>query len=257
MNVVGSSKKIKDYLSLDLFDPLQVFVGLNRKNKIWKNKHSRCSFLAKLQFSDLIKAYGNLASEANDLLPQGALGYSSTEKYFSSIEKEYVKESIPKLNSFCLAYLTVSIPEMYKNYYTNVFKKIYPDIILNPISDTTQFGRRFSDQGCDAILFSLKSNYLDGYEYIDIFANNDANFSGIKNKKLSNKIKNSQNISDSYRRSKEYREIITEIENLCVIRPILTIPMRKIYVRKSLNTAGIGWGPLNEFYLGNITRVKK
>lgn len=104
-------------------------------------------------------------------------------------------------------------------------------------------------------MFALKSNYLDGYEFIDIFSNSDANFSSIHDERLTNKIKNSQYIADTHARSKEYRKIIREIENFCVIRPLLTIPMRTIYIRKTLSAPGIGLGPLNEYYLGNVRRL--
>lgn len=44
LNIVGSSKIMINYNTFDIFDPLQVYVGLNVKNKPWQSRQARCSF---------------------------------------------------------------------------------------------------------------------------------------------------------------------------------------------------------------------
>lgn len=39
-----------------------------------------------------------------------------------------------------------------------------------------------------------------------------------------------------------------------MLRPLITIPIRYIYVKRGVNTPGIGRGPLNEYYLGGVTK---
>lgn len=102
-------------------------------------------------------------------------------------------------------------------------------------------------------MFGLKSNTMDAYEYFQILNNKDANFSGIYNKKLMRKLQTSQWLSNAHDRAKIYREIKNEIEEMCIIRPLITIPMRVVFVKKNLKTPYIGIGPLNEYYLGNIS----
>ena len=74
----------------------------------------------------------------------------------------------------------------------------------------------------------MRSNYLDGYEFLTIFENNDANFSGINDKNLSNHIFRSQNTLNPKSRAKEYQSIVREIGNYCVIRPLFTIGSKTI-----------------------------
>lgn len=255
LNIVGEDKKINDFNKLEVFDPYQIYIGLNAKRDTWKSLHDRCSFLSKIDPNNLQKVYGGSSKIANDFLPAGMLGYSQDEKYFSSMIQNYKDKKTPKLNEFCLSYLTVSVSDKYLNDYSEMIKKIYPSVKLMPISDNRQFGQTFIKQKCDGLIFALKSNNLDGYEYLDIFANNDANFSGITDKQLVDQIKNSQDIVDPYARSKEYRKLISRIENMCVIRPLITTTMRTIYLNKMLIAPDIGLGSLNDYYLGNVKRI--
>jgi len=55
-------------------------------------------------------------------------------------------------------------------------------------------------------------------------------------------------------RFKNYRSIIQEIENQCVVFPEIVIPYRKIYIKDNLVTPGIGMVPLDEYYLGNVKK---
>ena len=133
-------------------------------------------------------------------------------------------------------------------------KRVYPNAFMKPIKSVEKFGRNFFKSNCDAFVFALWSAYLDGYEYLTLFEDNDANFSGIYNKKLVAKIAASQNISNVEDRSIKYQEIVKEIKDFCVIKTLFTIPTKKIYVRNNLKAPGIGLGAFAHYYLGNITR---
>ena len=135
-----------------------------------------------------------------------------------------------------------------------MFKKNYSKIIIKPITNVKKFGKTFLSENCDVLLFALKSHYFDGYEYLTIFENNDANFSGMHNKILDAHILKSQIIENVNDRAKEYQKIIKEIRDLCVIRPLFTIPNRIIYLRKGLNAPEIGLVSIHQYYLGNISK---
>lgn len=254
VNGLDLFKELDDYISVELFDPLQIFVGLNAKEQKWKNRIERCNFLSKLSVSGLKNLYQESATLTDDLLPQGTLGYRGSKDYFTRNISSNEKSHVPEIDTFCLAYLTVSIQDKFLPEYEKMIKAVYPNVLIKPIRDAKQFGKSFQQSKCDAFIFGLKSNYLDGYEYVDIFANNDANFSGIYSDRLSSKIKMSQTVSDTHERAKVYRDIINEVNNLCVIRSLITLPMRTVYIRKSLSVPDIGLGPLNEYYLGNVTK---
>lgn len=86
-----------------------------------------------------------------------------------------------------------------------------------------------------------------------MFEESDANFSGIKDKVLSTQIAKSQFITDTKTRAKTYQEITKYIKNMCVIKPLFTLPAKRVYVRKTLLTPGIGLISIDQYYFGNIT----
>lgn len=243
---------------LKMFDPVQFYIGLNSHSKMWKNKYDRCKFLANLDLKSLTASYGDTAVPANDILPKGTLGYSENRNFNDQIidisngatQAEINKKTKP----FCFAYLSISVEDKYKVEYLKMLKKIYPNVVTYPIFDTKKYGKDFVNKNCDAIVFAWKSYYLDGYEYLTFFENNDANFSGMNNKNLSNRILKSQDIENASTRAKEYQNIIREIGDLCIVRPLITLPTRKIYMRKDLKAPGIGLVSIHQYYLGNISR---
>jgi len=256
VDVINETKEdLRDFNALEIFDPAQFFIGLNSNSKLWKNNYERCQFLSELNIDDLLLGYGKKAIEAKDLLPKGTLGYDSTEKFNTQIKTIAKNSKNFEVNTkpFCLAYLTVSIQEKYKNKYLNMVKKIYPDAYLEQIQDVKKFGKDFINKNCDALLFAWKSNYLDGYEYLTMFENNDANFSGIYDKEISEKILKSQSIPSAIKRAKEYQGIIQGIGDFCIIMPLLTVSTKKVYIRKNLKTPGIGLISIHQYYLGNIS----
>jgi hypothetical protein len=253
LNVSGDSVSLNDYDKIQIFDPSHVYIGLNLKNKSWKKREDRCAFLSKIKTESIVSRYKGKAITANDFLPVGALGYMSDSKFLLKLTNEFKDKNGINIDSFCLSYLMLSIPKEYRQEYFTMVERIYPSIKIIPVAGVKKFGSGFAASGCHALIFSLKSNYLDGYEYLQIFANNDANFSGISDRGLAQDIKNSQNHENPYERANEYRKIINKIENSCIILPLVTIPMRTIYVKKNLLTPGIGLGSLNEYPLSKIT----
>jgi ABC-type transport system substrate-binding protein len=251
--VVGESSELENYKKIEIFDPSQLYIGLNSSSNHWKNQSNRCAFLSKIDIKNLQKTYGDRAQIANDFVPQGVIGYAPQENYFLSVKEKYQSHYLPKRNLICFAYLVGSIPKQYRKSYINMLRSVYPNIEINPIDKAKQFGSTFIKMNCDVLVYSLKSNNLDAYEYLNVFSNDDANFSAYHDQSLSTKIENSQSITDPARRASAYRSIIKKIESLCLVRPLLTIPNRIIYVRSTLKTPGIGEGPLNDYYLGYIT----
>jgi len=204
LNVTGDLNKMNDFNKIEIFDPYQIYIGLNMKRPAWKYKNERCSFLAKLNLEGLQKNYGIFGHSANEFFPLGTLGYSKNEQYFLSIKMAYKNHAVPKLNSFCLSYLAVSFPEKYLSAYSNMLQMIYPAINLKPILNNKKFGEIFSNTYCDALIFGLKSNNLDGYEFLDVFASKDANFTGVMDNELAKQIKNSQDITNPQARAVEH-----------------------------------------------------
>lgn len=242
---------------LRMFDPVQFYIGLNAKSKMWENKYDRCKFLADLNVKDLTASYGKTAVPANDILPKGTLGYNEDRNFndqISDISKNANTKSSKKIKPFCFAYLSVSVEDKYKSEYVKMLKKIHPNIVTYEIFDTKKYGKDFVNKNCDAIVFAWKSYYLDGYEYLTFFENNDANFSGMDNNSISRRILKSQDIARVSSRAKEYQSIIREIGDLCVVRPLLTLPTRNIYMKKDLKAPGIGLVSIHQYYLGNISR---
>lgn len=259
VRVIGKSNQTKKFNLLRMFDPTQYFLGLNTKSDFWKTKSERCNFLTQINTKKLLTAYGPAAVEPNDLIPGGVLGYSAESNYTKEMADlntpHAVRESVKSNNRpICIAYLTVSLQDKYINEYIAMIKNQYSDVILRPIADVKKFGRVFVDENCDILLFGFKTSYFDGYEYLTIFENNDANFSGIKNKSLNSHIIASQLLTSSCERAREYRKIISKIRDLCIVRPLVTVPVSNIYIRKNLRTPGIGLDTIYQYNLANVSR---
>lgn len=261
LNVIGSSGDLRNFKKIKIFDPAQYFLGISIKNPRWKNKNDRCDFLSNLNPKGIINSYNGYAVEAADLIPQGAIGYDPMSNYNDILDhgvvlKKNANKSNLKYKKFCLAYLTVSVQESNKNEYLKMIREQYPLATLKPVKNVKKFGRNFANDNCDAFVFALWSSYLDGYEYLTMFENNDANFSSVYDKNLINKILSSQDKASASKRAKEYREIVKDIGDYCVVKPLFTLPMKTVYVRNDLVTTGIGLGAISHYYLGNVARLR-
>ena len=71
---------------------------------------------------------------------------------------------------------------------------------------------------------------------------------------LSNQILKSQDIPNAENRAKEYQKIIKTIGDLWIVRPLFSLPIRRVYVRNNIKTPGIGLISIHQYYLGNVSR---
>ncbi len=236
-----------------IFDPYHIFLGLNILKKRWQNREDRCKFFANLNPQIVIDEYVDSAEYANDILPRGILGYSKHINYKKIIEEIATKSKYSfenKNEPFCLTYLSVSIPKLYRDVYTKMVTSVYQNIEIKILDDPKHFGKDFQKFDCDAIIMGLKSNTLDGYDYLLLYSEEAANIFGFQDKETIRVIKESQNIGDRSKRAYAYQKITSKIRNECLTFPILTIPMKNVYIRNNLITPEFGTVPLNEYYLG-------
>lgn len=253
MKVVGNSPKLNDYNTIEVFDPFQFFLALNSKKYPWNNEKYRCLFMSKLNPDNLISSYGNRVKPAKDFFPEGTLGYDSSANFNYSNMKIDKTLSLPKLNSFCFAYLMSSVEMEYRPLYVDMIKNIYPNVKIMPMSSSRDSGEQFVASHCDVMVDAMKSNYNDGYEFLLLFSEPQINMTGYYDKKLEKSIEASQLIDDPIQRAKYYRQIISNIHNKCLIYPLFTMPTELIYIKKSLNAPDIGKCALNNYYLGKVT----
>lgn len=253
MKVVGTSPKLNNYNTIEIFDPFQFYLALNSKKYPWNNEQYRCLFLSKINPTQLISSYDNRVKPSNDYIPEGTLGYDPTSIFTYKNPTINPNISLPKIKSFCFAYLMSSVEMEYRSSYENMIKSIYPHINILPMTSSRNFGSNFVQSNCDAMVYALKSNYNDGYEFLLTFSEPQVNPTGYFDKSLSNQIENSQLIDDPIQRAKYYRNIINDIHNKCLIYPLFTMPTELIYIKKGLNVPGIGKEALNDYYLGNVS----
>ena len=170
LRLVGTSENLSHYNSFKIFDPTQIYLGLNTKSERWKSKKDRCNFFSKLRPQHVITQYGELGKLPVDFLPSGILGYSA-QSTFKSPYLAANNSQLPKPNhNFCLSYLTLSVPKQYRAAYFEMIKELYPKAVPLEISVSKHFGKSFLDSKCDALIVGLKSNYLDAYEYLEMFS---------------------------------------------------------------------------------------
>lgn len=256
IHIAGKSHTPPGFRKINIFDPRQIYLGINSNLKPWQNRRNRCALLAKVKRNIIKRGYGDNARPANDFVPAGVLGYQPAAHFIEDIRQQYAITPLPPLKHLCLSYLSVSIPQQFRRPFVQALSGIAPSIQTKVMTNDKQFGKVFSSSNCDLLAFDLKSNYLDAYEFILILSESDANFSGYYNDNLQHEIENSQNIANVYSRIKEYRKIINRIKKLCLIEPIVTLPYETIFVNNTLITPHLGSSALNDYYLGLI-RWKK
>ena len=257
MAVDGSPESLKGFQRIDIFDPSQIYIGINATKQPWQSLSARCSFLAHFDTQKVLQSYGNIAKLANDFIPSGILGYDPNATFIQNIRNKYSKVVPPKLNKVCIAYLTVAIPEQYRSAFVAALKEQFPNVQINTITNDQQFGITFARSNCDFFAFDLKSNYLDAYEFILLFSEKYINFSGIYDDQFAKQIEASQDIQDIQERVVDYRNIINKINNQCLILPVLTIPNERVFISNKLKTPGMGQGSINDYYLGHVRWINQ
>jgi len=233
------------------FDPYHLFLGLNYQLPQWKDRETRCRYFASLDRGPVFDQYGADAEPAKDLVPRGVIGYLPKVDYPAALKKDHGQFQ-PRQQVECLTFLSVSVPENRRAGYEKMVKADGHPLTVKVIEQPKHFGPQFQKLKCDAMVLGLKSNYLDAYEYILLFSENDANFTGYHNEDLKHHIKMSQNEEDSTKKAEIYQSILGKIRDACLIYPVATLPMRSTWVKQGRQTPGLGQVSLNEYYLGDI-----
>lgn len=251
LEVLGSSAKLEKFSKLNIFDPFQYYLFLNTRIKPWDNQKQRCALLAKLNFDNVTRVYGNEVVPANDFLPTGTTGYSSEADFLNAARTHYKHIPLANKSTFCTAYLQSSIEKEFRPTYLAAFQSLYPHATIKLINKSSDLANEFAKSGCDGMFIALKSNYLDAYEYLLTLSEDGINISGYKNKALIKKIQTSQQFEEVAIRANKYREIINQLQALCLVYPMFTRPYETVYVNKNLVLPNFGKGGINDYYLGN------
>ena len=254
MQIKGNLKELKQYHTVQVFDPYQFYFSFNTRLTTWKNKKNRCAVFAKMDPSKILKQYGNNGKSADNLVPSGILGYSHNDHYLSDIKQEYANITIPKKYDFCVSVVSTSIEKNYRSEYIQMFKKLYPNAKLKIIRSCSNMNQVIEKQQCDGTLSAEKSNYLDAYEYLQVLSSlNGINPTGYYEPSLAQSITNSQMLLTTEEKAKAYKKIIQHVDDLCLMYPLFTLSYDTIFVKDDFVTPGLGQEPLNEYYLGDIS----
>jgi ABC-type transport system substrate-binding protein len=241
----------KSFIETATFDPKQVYFGLNTQLKRWKNRADRCSFFSNLDRLIIQKKYGDSGRTATSLFPEGILGFDKGTalpwNYNKSIKKPIVE--VP----FQLTILGISVPDEDRATYRDFVKTANgAEVNIHVLDNPMDFGPKFLRTNTDGLIIGLKSNFLDGYEYLLPFSERSANFTGFFDPEIVKAINSSQDITVPSERSKSYQSIEEKILSECVIYPLITFPSRKIFLNRTFSFPGIGEVPINEYYLGDV-----
>lgn len=252
--IVGDAKAIPNYLTVKIFDPYHVFLALNARLPEWQSRENRCALFSKLDRRPVLQSYGDVAEVAKDIYPRGILGYNSKIDYPADLLAAKKPDLKPLQTGFCLSTLSVSIPLEKRQFYAEMLRSSYGDVLQQTIDNAKEFGKRFEESRCDALVLGLKSNVFDAYEYLLSFTSDDStiNFSGYRNPVIQKMIADSQNLENDFEKSVKYQEISEAVRKECVYYPILTIPMKNVLIKDNLKAPGLGSTPLNEYDLGEI-----
>jgi ABC-type transport system substrate-binding protein len=247
---VSPSKFIrKNYLPLRIPDPYQIFIVLNTKSKFWTKKEKRCDFFNSLDVASFYKAFGPHATIADDFYPRGVLGYIK-----GSWKQALAVNTNTRKLGIRLTILAVSVPRALSGLYEKlVFGSHRHASAVTFESDTANFADKFR-LGGDVLVFGLKSNTADGYDYLLALKEKGANASNYWDKKLIAMIDKSQKIESRSKRAKLYNEISKQIQKVCVVKPLITLPNKVIWVKKGVRAPGLGTTSFNEYFFGDVTK---
>lgn len=237
------------FKDVDLFDPYHLFLGLNLRRSPWQDRAARCSTLARIQPKALLDSYGEQAQPATMFFPRGVLGFSEKldfQKYYKSVAAG--NPVPPPTPQSCLAILGVSIAGPHRIAAAQTWfgsqTPVDPQRV-KVIENPKNYGQSFVDSHCDALVLGLKSNYLDGYEYLLIFSEEAANFTGFLKPALRDLINESQDLEPSTRAA-SYQLAAQMIQDECLIAPLATLPTKKILISPRLTIPELGSVPFNE-----------
>ncbi len=254
----------KEFESIQLFDPYQIYIAINTKLKEGSTKESRCQFLKTFNPSSILPFYQGQAEMALDWFPRGILGYSAHTSTVSNndnnaqsnfdqkITKNFVTDQQLKNSKKCLGILAVSIPEFLRNHYLSLFNKTHPGAPAKVIYNTKEFGKEFLLSQCDALVFGLKSGYLDGYEFIQFFVEKEVNVTGWEDMALQKLILKSQDMEDPSQRAIAYQHVAATIQDNCLAKALVSIPYRQVFYKRKLSVPNIGKSALNAYNLSAV-----
>lgn len=254
LEVLGDTTKLSNFDAINVFDPFQYYFAFNTRITPWNNQSARCAFFAKLNPTISMRAYGDEVKPANDFLPSGTLGYDANANFMSSIISQYKNTSLPPLNhdsNICVSFVDSAIESKYRPIYLQMLQKLYPQITPKIITSYSTLTSELEKEKCIGTFLALKSNSLDAYEYLVTVEGTGPDVTGYHDK-LRQRIEKSQDIEQPALLNKEYRSIIGEVKNLCLMYPLFTMPYVVVYVRKDIVAPDIGKGSINEYYLGTV-----
>jgi hypothetical protein len=244
--------KASEFNELHLFDPYQIVLGMNSTLNPWTQRENRCSLFARLDTNIPLQLYGSTANLAHDIYPSGVVGFSPSSDFKTYYNKNSIQRPNLGTRPFCISFVAPSIPISLRAGYVKMIEKVFPNIQVKQITDPKEFGPTFLNQKCDAIVIGFKSNNLDGADFLNVFTERTVNYTGYSSASLKSEILNSLKLEDIGYRAEKFKFISQEIKKKCLIMPIMTVPYKTFYTRKTLEFPEIGKSVLNEYYLGNV-----
>lgn len=232
---------------LQIYDPYQIYVVVNTSRKPWVDRRRRCQALAGFQTSRALAQYRGRAVAADDFFPKGAFGYEVNSSFANVLAAGGKGPTEPMPPEPCVAVLRASVPKsMAAAYAVNERLGTLPTL---PILNTPRSIDVFHRSKCDFMVMGLKSNTLDGYEFLIPFNEANTSFMRYDDPHLKAMIAESQRLTDQTAKLAQYRKISNAVAETCTIRPLITLPYKMIHVAKTLKIKGLGDLPLNDVLL--------
>lgn len=232
---------------MKIFDPYQIYVGLNTSLPKWRRLRDRCRALAGFSGERIAPAFVGRAVTANDYYPKGIFGYDFDSKFNQTLRDGAGTSSGRPPKPSCLAVVRVSVPKSMESQFA--LHDEYGQLPVIPILDAADFKTKFDRSKCDFMVIGLKSNSLDAYEYQLLYSEPRTNFMHAHDTRLTQLITTGQGLLDRSQRLLQYRRIAETIAKSCTIKPLVTVPLKSIFVRRGLVISGLGELPLNDVLL--------
>lgn len=228
-----------------VFDPRQMYLALNVGVPPWNDRRKRCALMSRVDRKPIVAGYHGRAELPVSFFPRGVLGFSADWE-----ASAVAAAAEPLKRPFTLAFLEVSVPPDRRKPFEDAVREAAGGTLKTTvIHDAKRFGDEFRETGSDALVVGLKSNYLDGYEFLLMLSEPVADVTGYRNPALRRRVVESQKINDSSQRAQVYREIAEEIHKECLLLPLASILRRRVLVRASVALPGFGEVPINEYDL--------